>query len=98
MTKQILIKPMITEKSSRLMDDHNKYTFIVDKRANKVEIKKAIEETYNVAVETVNTTIMPSKSKTRSTKSGIRRGRKSSFKKAIITLSYGEEIDLYGEV
>ena len=84
MAKKVLIKPMITEKSSMLTDEGNKYTFVVDKRANKVEIKKAIEDTYNVAVEQVNTVIMPSKTKSRATKSGIRRGRKPAFKKAII--------------
>ena len=98
MAKKVLIKPMITEKSSALMDDQNKYTFKVDKKANKVEIKKAVEAAYNVAVEDVRTLIMPSKSKVRNTKNGVQRGRKSSFKKAIVTLAFGEEIDLYGDI
>ena len=89
---------MITEKSSALMDDQNKYTFKVDKKANKVEIKKAVETAYNVSVEDVKTLIMPSKSKVRNTKNGVQRGRKSSFKKAIVTLAFGEEIDLYGDI
>lgn len=98
MAKNILVKPMITEKTSALIDDQNKYTFKVDKGANKVEIKKAIEAAYGVAVERVNTIIMPSKAKVRNTKRGVQKGRKSSYKKAIIKLAFGEEIDLYGEV
>ena len=98
MAKKVLIKPMITEKTSALIDDQNKYTFKVDKKANKVEIKKAVEAAYNVAVEDVRTLIMPSKAKVRNTKSGVQTGRKSSFKKAIVTLAFGEEIDLYGDV
>ncbi len=98
MAKKILIKPMITEKSSALIDDQNKYTFKVDRKANKVEIKKAVEAAYNVAVEDVKTMIMPSKAKVRNTKKGVQRGRKSAYKKAIIKLAFGEEIDLYGEI
>jgi len=71
MAKKVLIKPMITEKSSALIDDQNKYTFKVDKKANKVEIKKAVEAAYNVVVENVNTMIMPSKAKVRNTKKGV---------------------------
>lgn len=98
MAKKVLIKPMITEKSSDLMDNQNKYTFKVDRGANKVEIKKAVEDAYNVAVEDVRTMIMPSKAKVRNTKRGVQKGRKSAFKKAIITLAFGEEIDLYGDI
>lgn len=98
MSKTILVKPIITEKSSALMDNDNQYTFRVNKKANKVEIKRAIEKLYEVKVESVNTIIVPSKSKVRNTKSGMQRGTKSSYKKAIIKLAYGEEIDLYGEV
>lgn len=98
MAKKILVKPMITEKTSALIDDQNKYTFKVDRGANKVEIKKAIEAAYNVAVERVNTAIMPSKAKVRNTKRGVQKGRKSAYKKAIVKLAFGEEIDLYGEV
>ena len=98
MAKKVLIKPMITEKSSALIDDQNKYTFKVVRKANKVEIKKAVEAAYNVAVEDVKTMIMPSKAKVRNTKRGVQRGRKSAYKKAIIKLAFGEEIDLYGEI
>jgi len=98
MANTILIKPLITEKTEMISDRLNQYTFVVDKKANKVEIKKAVEEMYNVAVESVNTMIMPGKVKTRSTKSGILRGRQAAVKKAIVTLTEGEEIDFFGEI
>ena len=98
MAKQVLIKPMITEKSENVSESLNKYTFVVDRKANKIEIRKAVEEAYNVSVNAVNTLIMPSKTKVRNTKSGIQRGRKSSYKKAIVTLVEGEEIDFFGDL
>ena len=98
MSKIILVKPIITEKSSALMEDTNQYTFRVNKKADKVEIKKAVEELYEVKVVSVNTIIVPSKKKVRNTRSGMQRGSKASYKKAIVKLAYGEEIDLYGEV
>lgn len=96
--KYILIKPLITEKSESLSDDQNKYSFIVDRRANKVEIKKAVEDMYNVSVEKVNTAIMPGKLVVRSTKAGMFKGRKGHLKKAIVTLGYNEEIDFFGDL
>lgn len=98
MAKTILIKPLITEKAEMLSEDNGKYSFIVAKKANKIEIKKAVEEAYQVTVESVNTMIMPAKAKSRSTRSGILQGRKPAFKKAIITLSEGEEIDFFGDI
>ncbi len=98
MAKDILIKPWITEKTERTSDKLNQYTFIVNKKVNKLEIKKAAEEKYGVNVEAVNTIIMPAKAKSRNTRSGILKGRKPSFKKAIVTLGAGEEIDFYGDV
>ena len=98
MAKDILIKPLVTEKTDRLSENLNQYTFVVNKKANKVEVRKAIEEMYGVQVEAVNTMIMPSKTKVRNTRGGVQRGRTSSFKKAIITLAEGEEIDFYGEL
>ena len=97
MAKGILIKPLITEKADKLSENLGQYTFLVNKKANKVEIKKAIEDWFNVEVEAVRTAIMPSKSKVRNTKSGIQRGSVSSYKKAIVTLAEGDEIDLFGE-
>lgn len=99
MAKRILIKPIISEKSESLSNGAGKYSFVVDKSANKIEIKQAIEELYpEVKVEDVNTMVMPSKSKVRNTRSGIQRGRVSSFKKAIITLQEGMEIDFFGDL
>lgn len=98
MAKKILIKPIITEKSSAQTESANQYTFKVDKKANKIEIKKAIEKMYGIKVESVNTIIVPSKKKVRNTRSGLQKGSKSSYKKAIVRVPDGEEIDLYGEV
>jgi len=98
MSKEILLKPIISEKSELLSESRGQYTFMVVKTANKIEIKKAVEEMYGVNVDSVNTLIMPSKTRTRGTKRGFIRGSLSSFKKAVVTLSEGEEIDLYGEI
>ena len=67
-------------------------------KANKVEIRKAVEDMYGVAVTSVNTAVMPGKSKNRTTKSGILRGRISAYKKAVVTLADGEEIDFFGDI
>ncbi len=98
MAKTILIKPIITEKAEMLSDKRNQYSFLVDKGANKIEIKKAVEGMYQVSVESVNTLVMPGKEKNRSTRSGLIRGRKPSFKKAVVTLAAGEEIDFFGDI
>ncbi len=98
MGKQILIKPIISEKAETISEDQGKYTFMVDKNANKVEIKKEIEKLYNVNVEAVNTLIMPSKTKRRNTRTGVNMGRVSGFKKAIVTLSEGDEIDFFRDI
>ena len=94
----ILIKPIITEKSTKLGDKFNRYAFKVDRDANKLQIKKAIEVTYNVKVEDVNTAVIPGKMKVRQTKKGVARGMKAAYKKAYVTLKEGETIDLYGTV
>lgn len=98
MANQILIKPIISEKSEGLSEKLSQYSFVVRKTSNKVEIKKAIEKEYNVNVAAVNTMIMPGKSKSRNTRRGMQKGRVSPFKKAIVTLAEGEEIDFFGEV
>ncbi|MFZ1704710.1 MAG: 50S ribosomal protein L23 [Saprospiraceae bacterium] len=96
--KQILIKPLVSEKSERGSNKHNVYTFIVDKSANKIEIKKAVESMYATNVVEVNTAIMPAKLKTRNTKTAILKGRVSAYKKAFVKLAEGEELDIYGSV
>ena len=96
MAKTILIKPVITEKATKLADKRNTYVFVVNKDVNKIEIKNAVEKMYNVAVDSVNTAVLPGKPKTRNTKTAIIRGRKASYKKAFVTLQQGERIDLFG--
>jgi large subunit ribosomal protein L23 len=98
MAKRILVKPVISEKAENLQERRKQYSFVVNKDANKIEIKKAVEQQYNVTVEAVNTMIMPAKAKSRNTRAGLIKGRVSSFKKALVTLSPGETINLYGEV
>ncbi|MEZ4983470.1 MAG: 50S ribosomal protein L23 [Saprospiraceae bacterium] len=98
MAKPILIKPVITEKAEKLSESLGKYSFVVDRSANKVEIGKAVEAMYGVNVAAVNTAVIPGKTKSRTTKSGILRGRKPAYKKAIVTLAKGEEIDFFGDI
>lgn len=98
MGKKILIKPIISEKSEYLSGDFNQYTFVVHKKANKIEIGKAVEEMYGVKVDSVNTLIMPSKAKVRNTRSGVLKGSVSAYKKAIVKLANGEEIDFFGDI
>lgn len=96
--KIILLKPLITEKADTLSESKSQYSFIVDKNANKIEIKKAVESLYTVNVESVNTMVIPGKRKTRNTKRGVLHGRKPSYKKAIVTLAEGDNIDFFGDI
>jgi len=95
---EILQKPLITEKMSKKGDTLNQYGFIVDKRADKEQIKKVVEEMYGVTVEAVNTMRYAGKVKTRNTKAGLIAGKTNSFKKAIISLKKGEQIDFYSNI
>ena len=92
----VLIKPILSEKANKQSEKQNRYTFVVDKKANKLEIKKAVEQFYGVQVSDVNTIVVPSKAKSRYTKAGFISGRKPSKKKAIVTIAEGETIDIYG--
>ena len=94
----ILIKPIVTEKMTAQGEDMNRYGFVVDKNANKLQIKQAVEKTYNVSVESVNTMKYGGKKKTRYTRSGLLSGKTKSYKKAIITLAEGEVIDFYSNI
>lgn len=94
----IIIKPIVTEKMTELGEKLNRYGFQVERTANKVEIKKAVEEMYNVTVVDVNTIIVAPKLKQRYTKSGIISGKSSSYKKAIVTVKEGESIDFYSNI
>jgi large subunit ribosomal protein L23 len=93
----ILKSPLVTEKISAL-NEKGKYGFIVDARANKVEIKQAVEKQYGVNVERVNTITVMGKHKTRYTQAGVLAGRKPNYKKAIVKLAAGEVIDFYSNV
>lgn len=93
--QEVLVRPVITEKVNGQMEKENRFTFVVDKRSNKLEIKEAVENFYSVKVTEVNTIIVPAKNKSRFTKAGFVKGRKPSYKKAVVTLAEGETIDLF---
>ena len=95
---EVLIKPILSEKINKQTEKMNRYGFIVGRKANKLEIKKAVEEFYGVQVIDVNTAVMPGKAKSRNTKAGVVSGRKPAKKKAYVTVAEGETIDLYGTV
>ena len=94
----ILIKPIITEKATNDSETNNRYTFVVNKKANKVEIKKAVEETYGVDVLAVRTLNYPVQRKTKFTKNGVVQAMKGSYKKAIVQLAEGASIDFYSNI
>ena len=91
---EIIFKPILTEKMTILGEKLNRYGFIVDNKANKIEIKKAVEELYGVTVADVNTMRYAGKRKSRYTKAGLLVGKTNSFKKAIVTLKEGDKIVL----
>ena len=93
----ILIKPILTEKATST-NEVGKFSFIVNKNANKIQVKKAIEKTYSVNVLSVNTINVLGKSISKFTKTGIVTGRKPSYKKAIVQLKEGEFIDFYSQI
>jgi large subunit ribosomal protein L23 len=88
---QVIIRPVISEKSYNLIETENQYTFQVDRRANKNQVKRAVEEAFDVKVRKVNTTNVKSKPK----RQGLTRGRTASWKKAVVRLAEGERIDLF---
>ena len=94
----VIIKPIITEKMTGMGEKLNRFGFIVDKKANKIQIKTAVEDFYGVDVIAVNTMNYSGKEKSRSTKGGIISGRTNSYKKAIVTLAEGETIDFYSNI
>ncbi len=96
--KEILIKPLITEKMTNITADSGKYGFLVNKLSNKIEIAKAIEKKFNVHVISVRTINHPGKIKTQFRKSGRFTGKTPSLKKAIVTLKKGETIELFEQV
>lgn len=95
--KNILIRPLITEKVA-VLNEKGKYGFVVAMKANKVEIKKAIEKLYGVNVEEINTMIARGKTKSKQSRSGVLTGRTNSYKKAIVKVAEGEVIDIYSGI
>jgi large subunit ribosomal protein L23 len=94
----ILIKPIITEKATMQSELLNAYAFEVNTKANKIEIKKAVEAAYGVSVEKVRTMNVRPDRRTRYTKTGIQKGKTKAIKKAIVQLAEGETIDLYANM
>ena len=94
----IIKKPVITEKMTAISEKLNKYAFIVDVRANKLQIKEAVEDQYGVKVASVNTMRYDGKVKSRYTKSGVITGKRDAFKKAVVTLAQGETIDFFSNI
>ena len=95
---EVLIKPIITEKANTQVEKLRRYAFKVNRKANKLEIKKAVENFYGVAVVDVNTVVSPGKNKTRYTKAGFIKGVKPAYKKAYVTVAEGDTIDLYANI
>ncbi|HXK50094.1 MAG TPA: 50S ribosomal protein L23 [Clostridiales bacterium] len=91
--KMILRKPLITEKTSKMQEKNNQYTFLVDVNANKIEIKREIESRFRVSVTGVNTVNYEG----RKARVGRFFGKKSDFKKAIVTLAKGDKLDVYDQ-
>ncbi|MCG8513101.1 MAG: 50S ribosomal protein L23 [Halanaerobiales bacterium] len=89
--RDVIITPVISEKSMGLIEDNNTYTFKVDKRANKIEIRNAVEEIFNVKVLKVNTMNMLGKKR----RLGFRQGKKPDWKKAMVKLVPGDRIEIF---
>lgn len=94
----IIKEPIITEKMTAESETHNRYGFIVDNRANKIQIAKAVEDLYNVTVVKVNTMRYGGKRRSRYTKTGFVTGRTKAYKKAVVTLINEDTIDFYSNI
>ncbi|HMB64393.1 MAG TPA: 50S ribosomal protein L23 [Eudoraea sp.] len=94
----VLIKPIITEKMTSDSELYNRYGFVVDPRANKLQIKVAVEEAYGVSVKKVRTMNYGPSRKTRYTKTGVQHGKTNAFKKAVVDVEDGDIIDFYSNL
>ncbi|RLD30571.1 MAG: 50S ribosomal protein L23 [Bacteroidetes bacterium] len=94
----ILIKPIITEKATADAEVNNRYGFVVNTKANKIEIKKAVEAAYGVSVTAVRTMNVRPDRRTRNTRSGIQTGKTNAYKKAIVQVAEGDTIDFYANI
>jgi large subunit ribosomal protein L23 len=95
---ELLKKPILTEKASALTEKSNRFTFKVEHKANKLQIKAAVEKMYGVNVVAINTMVVNGKLKSRNTKGGLVSGRSPKYKKAVVTLKDGETIDYYSNI
>jgi large subunit ribosomal protein L23 len=94
----IIVKPVVSEKMTDQTEKLNRYGFLVNHTANKIQIKKAVEDAYGVSVESVNTMNYAGKSKSKFTKAGLIKGKTNRYKKAIITVAEGDVIDFYSNI
>ena len=94
----IIKKPVITEKMTLESEKFNRYAFVVEKKANKIQIRKAVEQQYDVVVDSVRTMVCIGKKRVRGSKSGMIVGKTSTYKKAIVQLSEGDSIDFYSNI
>lgn len=94
----VLIKPIITEKMTNESELNNRYGFVVDPRANKIQIKDAVEAAYGVSVTKVRTMNYGPSRKVRYTKTGVQHGKTNAFKKAIVDVEEGDVIDFYSNL
>lgn len=94
----IIIKPIITEKITKEGEVFNRFGFIVDKRANKIQIKDAVEAAYGVSVVNVNTMNYRADRSVKYTKSGLISGKTNAYKKAVVQVQEGETIDFYSNL
>ena len=94
----VLIKPIVTEKATAQGERFNCYTFVVANKANKIQIKTAVEETYEVSVEKVRTMNYPTKRLNRHTKRGVQKASIGGYKKAIVQIAEGDQIDVYSSI
>jgi|SRR5690606_37197802 len=94
----IIIKPILTEKATKESELQNRYGFVVEKSANKIQIKKAVEQAYGVSVVAVNTSISRANRSTKYTKNGLITAKTGAYKKAFVQVKEGETIDLYSNI
>ena len=95
---KIIFEPIITEKATNDSELRNRYSFVVSREANKIQIKNAVQEKYNVTVQKVRTQIYGSERKTKYTKRGVQRTKTNIKKKAIVDIQDGESIDFYNNL
>lgn len=93
--REILVRPILTEKILKMQETARKYGFVVNIEANKIEIKNAVEQKFDVSVTDVTTIRVKGKTKQSNTRRGLTRGKRADWKKAIVTLREGDSIDFF---